>query len=170
MMTNQNLSPLLVLFFALVACTTETLERPELTEEKTQKKQIQTDQAPDAIGPYSQAIQVGQTVYLAGQIAIDPATNEMVTDSIEAETRQVMVNLEAVLQAAGMDFSHVVKTTIFMQDLANFSKVNEIYGSYFEADPPARETVQVAALPKNASLEISMIAVKTQAPKANAGQ
>jgi len=149
----------------LQACGKSKVENTQLVEslprikETVTRTTIQAENAPRAIGPYSQAVQVGNTLYLSGQIAINPITGEMVTDDIEEETRQVMANLEAVLNAGGMGFEDVVKTTIFMQDLSNYGLVNEVYGSYFEQSPPARETVQVAALPKNAGLEISMIAV-----------
>ena len=124
------------------------------------KKAIKTTAAPNPVGPYSQAIMMGNTLYLAGQIAINPADGEMVTDSIENEARQVMDNLQAVLQEAEMNMDDVVKTTIYMTDLNNFGKVNEIYGSYFGDMPPARVTVGVASLPKGANLEIAMEAVK----------
>ncbi len=124
------------------------------------KHSVLSSEAPAPIGPYSQAIAVGNTVYLSGQIGIDPATGRLVQDSIEAETRQVMANLQAVLNAAGLDFSHVVKTTIFLSDMGYFSEVNHVYAGYFEAPFPARETVQVARLPMNARVEISMVAVK----------
>lgn len=124
------------------------------------KKVIKTDQAPNPVGPYSQAIIAGNTLYLAGQIAINPESGDMVTDNIENEARQVMDNLQAVLEEAGMSMDNVVKTTIYMTDLNNFGKVNEIYGSYFGEMPPARVTVGVAALPKGANLEITMEAVR----------
>lgn len=124
------------------------------------KKVIKTSKAPNPVGPYSQAIMTGNTLYLAGQIAINPESGEMVTETIEKEARQVMNNLQAVLEEAGMDMDDVVKTTIYMTDLNNFGKVNEIYGSYFGDMPPARVTVGVAALPKGANLEITMEAVK----------
>ncbi|NRT13526.1 RidA family protein [Flavobacterium sp. 14A] len=124
------------------------------------KKIIFTDQAPAPIGPYSQAILKGDTLYTSGQIAIDPATGELVTGSIEAETKQVMENMKAVLTAAGMTFEHVVKTTIFIMDMNDFAKINTVYATYFnEKTAPARETVQVACLPKNVNVEISMTAI-----------
>ena len=123
-----------------------------------EKKIIQTDQAPAPIGPYNQAVAVGGFLFISGQICIKPDTGEMKNEDIQAETHQVMHNLKAVLQEAGMDFSNVVKTTIFLSDMALFSEVNEIYGKYFEGDFPARETVAVKGLPKNVNVEISMIA------------
>jgi 2-iminobutanoate/2-iminopropanoate deaminase len=125
------------------------------------KKVIYTSSAPAPIGPYSQAILAGNTLYTSGQIAIDPATGELVTGSIEDETRQVMENMKAVLAAADMDFSDVVKTTIFIMDMADFARINSVYGAYFSDDyAPARETVQVAGLPKGVNVEISMTAIK----------
>src|SRR3982750_2840841 len=114
------------------------------------KKIISTSDAPAAVGPYSQAIRVGDTVYCAGQIPLDPKSGEIVSGGIEAQTRRVMENITAVLKAEGLTFGNVVKTTIFLMDLADFQKVNEIYGSHFKQQPPARSTVQVAGLPKGA--------------------
>ncbi|WGH75921.1 Rid family detoxifying hydrolase [Tenacibaculum tangerinum] len=125
------------------------------------KKIIITDNAPSPIGPYNQAVLSGNTLYTSGQIAINPETNELVLDSIEAETKQVMQNMKAVLAAADMTFNNVVKTSIFISDMHNFSKINAVYGQYFEeATAPARETVEVANLPKFVNVEISMIAIK----------
>lgn len=125
------------------------------------KKIIFTAKAPAPIGPYNQAVLVGNTLYTSGQIAINPATNELVLDNIETETKQVMENLKAVLEAAEMTFENVIKVSIFISDMNNFSKINTIYGAYFnEATAPARETVQVAGLPKNVNVEISAIAIK----------
>jgi len=121
---------------------------------------IQSNEAPAPIGPYSQAVMAGNTLFISGQIAIDPATQEYVPADVETEARQVMKNLQAVLKAAGMDFSNVVKTSIFLKDMNDFAKVNAIYGSHFEKDFPARETVQVSVLPKNCKVEISAIAYK----------
>lgn len=124
------------------------------------KKIIFTDKAPAPIGPYNQAILVGNMLYTSGQIAINPTTNELVLDNIETETKQVMENLKAVLEAAEMTFENVIKVSIFISDMNNFSRINTIYGAYFnEATAPARETVQVAGLPKNVNVEISAIAV-----------
>lgn len=125
------------------------------------KQIITTDAAPAPIGPYNQAVLSGNTLYTSGQIAIDPSTGELVQDSIEAETKQVMENMKAVLAAGGMTFDNVVKTSIFISDMHNFSKINAVYGQYFdEATAPARETVEVANLPKFVNVEISMIAIK----------
>ncbi len=124
------------------------------------KSIIQTQKAPAAIGPYSQAVEVGDMLYTSGQIAINPSTGEIEMSTIEAETHQVMKNLGAVLQAANRTYSSIVKTTIFLSDMNNFAKVNEVYASYFEANFPARETVEVAGLPKGVNVEISAIAVK----------
>ena len=124
------------------------------------KKVIKTENAPEPIGPYNQAIMAGDTLYVSGQIAIDPKTGNLVDASIEEETHQVMRNLKAVLNAAELDFINVVKTSIFLSDMNSFSKVNEVYGQYFTQDFPARETVAVKTLPKNVNVEISAIAVK----------
>ena len=125
------------------------------------KKIIYTDNAPAPIGPYNQAILIGNTLYTSGQIALNPKTMELVLDDIETETKQVMENLKAVLIAAGMTFENVVKTTIFIADMNDFAKINSVYETYFnEETAPARETVQVACLPKNVNIEISMIAIK----------
>lgn len=125
------------------------------------KKIINTSKAPAPIGPYNQAILTGNTLYTSGQIALDPETMELVTDSIEAETTRVMENMKAVLVEAGLTFENVVKTSIFISDMNNFSRVNAIYGKYFdEATAPARETVEVANLPKFVNVEISMIAIQ----------
>lgn len=124
------------------------------------KKIIYTENAPNPIGPYNQAVLKGNTLYTSGQIALNPKTGEIVTESIEAETEQVMQNLKAVLEAAGMHFENAVKTTIFITDMKDFAAINTVYGSYFnEKTAPARETVQVACLPKNVNVEISMIAI-----------
>ena len=122
---------------------------------------IHTEKAPKAIGPYSQAIAAtgGKTVFLSGQIPLDPATGELVPGDVSAQTERVMKNLEAVLAAAGCSFANVVRCGIFLTDLADFGKVNEVYGRYFPASPPARATVQVSALPRGAKVEIDCIAV-----------
>lgn len=125
------------------------------------KKIIFTEKAPAPIGPYSQAVLSGNTLYTSGQIAINPENGELVLDTIEAETAQVMNNLKAVLDAADMTFEDVIKTTIFISDMNDFAKINTVYASYLdEKTAPARETVQVAVLPKHVNVEISMIAVK----------
>ncbi len=121
---------------------------------------VSAQNAPAAIGPYSHAVWAGDLLFTSGQIPLVPETGEMAGDTIEAQTEQVLKNLEAVLSAAGLDFSHVVKTTVFLTDLADFGKVNEIYGTRFPSAPPARSCVQVAALPKGAKLEIELIARK----------
>lgn len=121
---------------------------------------IRTDQAPAPIGPYNQAVGYGDLLYISGQICIDPATGQLNNATLAEETHQVMKNLNAILHAAGRDFSQVLKTTIFLTDMHQFAAVNEVYGSYFTGDYPARETVQVSALPKFVNVEISMIAAK----------
>ena len=128
---------------------------------QTMKKVINTPYAPAPIGPYSQAVLIGDLLYTSGQIAIDPKTGDLKTEDITTETLQVMENLKAILEAAGMNFSSVVKTSIFITDMNDFAKINAAYGSYFtDSYAPARETVQVAALPKNVHVEISMTAKK----------
>lgn len=122
------------------------------------KKVISTEKAPAAIGPYSQAIENNGVLYCSGQIPLDPATMELVGDTAAEQAKQVMKNLEAVLHAAGTDFSKVLKCSIFLDDMGDFGDVNEVYGSYFEQDPPARETVAVQTLPKSVLVEISCIA------------
>ena len=124
------------------------------------KRIINTPDAPAPIGPYSQAVMVNGTVYISGQIAINPATGNIEATDAASETEQAMKNLKAVLTAAQIDFGHVVKTTIFLSDMALFPVVNEVYGKYFTGDFPARETVAVKGLPKGVNVEISMIAVK----------
>ena len=121
---------------------------------------IKTKLAPDPIGPYNQAVLAGDMLYISGQICIDPATGELKKKDIQEETHQVMHNLKAILTEAGMDFSNVVKTSIFIMDMHQFVAINEVDGEYFESDFPARETVQVSALPKFVNVEISMIAMK----------
>ena len=122
---------------------------------------IYTDKAPAPIGPYNQAVLVDNTLYTSGQIALNPVTMELVLDTIEIETTQVMENMKAVLEAANMTFADVIKSSIFISDMNDFANINTIYGSYFdEKTAPARETVQVAKLPRNVNVEISMIAIK----------
>jgi 2-iminobutanoate/2-iminopropanoate deaminase len=123
------------------------------------KKIVQTDKAPQAIGPYSQAVSTENMVYTAGQIGLDPATMEIVEGGIEAETRQALNNLKQVLEAANSTLSHVVKTTVFLRDMADFSKMNAVYAEFFPASPPARSTVAVATLPKNVAVEIEVVAL-----------
>ena len=125
------------------------------------KKIIYTENAPAPIGPYNQAVLVGNTLYTSGQIALNPLTMELVLDDIEIETKQVMENMKAVLAAADMTFENVIKASIFIMNMNDFTRINSVYGSYFdEATAPARETVQVACLTKNVNIEISMIAIK----------
>jgi 2-iminobutanoate/2-iminopropanoate deaminase len=122
------------------------------------KQIIQTNSAPAPIGPYNQAVKSGNFLFVSGQIALKPGTNDLANADIIEETHQVLQNLKAILAEAGMDFSNIVKTTIFLSDMELFSRVNEIYAKYFEGDFPARETVAVKGLPKNANVEISVIA------------
>ena len=123
------------------------------------KQIIKTDKAPAPIGSYNQAVKAGGMVYISGQVAFVPATGELELSSLQAETHQVMKNLDAILSEAKISFAHVVKTTIFLSDMSLFAQVNEIYGSYFTGDYPARETVAVKGLPRGVNVEISMIAV-----------
>ena len=122
------------------------------------KTVIHTDSAPKALGPYSQAVQTGHLVFTSGQVGIDPAAGKLVEGDIQVQTRQVMENLKAVLAAAGSDFSKVVKSTVFLADIKDFTAFNEVYGRYFQSQPPARSTFQVAALPLGAKVEIEMVA------------
>lgn len=124
------------------------------------KKIITSKNAPAPIGPYSHGVLSGNTLYVSGQVGKHPQTGELVLGDIKSETKQVMENIKGILNEAGMDFSHIVKTTIFLTNLDNFASVNEVYGSYFTGDYPARETVQVSRLPLNVNVEISVIAVK----------
>ena len=124
------------------------------------KQIINTLNAPSPIGPYNQAVQTGNMLFISGQICIDPSTGNLKNRDLQEETHQVMQNLKSILSEAGMTFSNAVKTTIFLTDMHQFGVVNEIYGKYFDSDFPARETVQVSALPKFVNVEISMIAVK----------
>lgn len=129
------------------------------------KQIIYTEDAPDPIGPYNQAVRAGNTLYASGQIALDPRTGELHKGSIEEETQQVMENLKAVLRAAGMDFSNVVKATIFVKDMGQFSRINDVYAGFFETETaPARETVEVSNLPKFVNVEISAVAVDFNDP------
>ncbi len=124
------------------------------------KKVIRTEKAPAPIGPYSQAVMTGNTLYVSGQIAINPANGQLEIVNVIRETNQVMENIGAILKEAGYEYSDIVKTTIFLTDMNNFQAVNEVYGSYFTKDFPARETVEVSVLPKNVNVEISVIAVR----------
>jgi 2-iminobutanoate/2-iminopropanoate deaminase len=127
------------------------------------KKIISTSDAPAAVGPYSQAVRVGSTIYCAGQIPLDPKSSQIVSQDISEQTRRVLDNITAVLRAEGLSLENIAKTTIFLTDLADFQTVNEIYASYFKGEPPARSTVQVSALPKGARVEIEAIAVADDA-------
>ena len=124
------------------------------------KQIIQTNEAPAPIGPYNQAILAGDTLYVSGQIALDAHSDEMINENITEETHQVMKNMEAILSAASMKFENVVKCSIFVKNMGDFATINEAYGMYFKTNPPARETVEVARLPKDVNVEISCIAVK----------
>lgn len=132
--------------------------KPHVIFAGMEKKIIRTDNAPAPIGPYNQAVQYGNMLFVSGQIALDAASGELVQGDIQAETRKVMENLEAILTAAGMSFANVLKTTIFLMDMGQFAQVNEVYGGYFTENAPARETVQVAGLPKGVQVEISVVA------------
>jgi 2-iminobutanoate/2-iminopropanoate deaminase len=124
------------------------------------KEIIYAPSAPEPIGPYSQAVLAGNMLFISGQIALDRATGAFVNANIKEEAHQVMKNIDAILKAAGLNFSNIVKTTIFLKSMSDFPQVNEVYGSYFKEMPPARETVEVSKLPKEANVEISCIAVK----------
>ena len=141
--------PLLLLAMAIAGCMAVTI-----------KESVSTKNAPAAIGPYSQAIKVGNLLFLSGQISIDPKTNQMNSGSIEEQTKLVLDNLDAVLKASGMSMENVVNTTVFLKDVNDFGKMNAVYGTYFKDNPPARATVQIAKLPRDALVEISAIASK----------
>ena len=128
------------------------------------KKIISTNEAPAAIGPYSQAIRIGQFVFTSGQIPLDPKTGNIVEGDISVQARRVLDNMTAVLAAENLTMGHIIKTTIFLTDMNDFAKVNEVYGSYFQDQPPARSTVAVSALPKGANVEIECIAISDQTP------
>ena len=123
-----------------------------------QKKSVNTTKAPGAIGPYSQAIRVGDFLYTSGQISLDPKTMEMITGNIELETKKVLQNIEAILSAEGLNFGHVIKTTVYLTDLSEFTRMNQVYEKFFSNTKPARACVQVEALPKGAKVEIDAIA------------
>jgi len=129
------------------------------------KKVIQTNKAPQAIGPYSQAIQAGNFLFLSGQIPLDQNTGELVKGDIGQQTQRVLENIKGILESQGLRMENVVKTTIFLKDIANFSQVNEVYATYFASSPPARSTVEVSKLPRNAEIEIEAIAVISVADK-----
>ena len=137
------------------------MERTRRSTETKVKRIIASKEAPQAIGPYSQAILVGDMLFCSGQIPINPATGEVVRGSIEEQTRQVLDNLGAVLKEAGMDYHDVVSVTLFLDDMNNFSRINQVYAEYFKEQPPARSTVEAARLPRDAGVEISLIAIKT---------
>ncbi|MFN3403272.1 MAG: RidA family protein [Cytophagaceae bacterium] len=124
------------------------------------KEIIRSEKAPAPIGPYSQAVMHNGVLFVSGQIALHPVSGELITNNIQQETHQVMQNLQAILESAGLSFSNVVKCSIFVKDLNNFTQINSVYGEYFPSDPPARETVEVSRLPKDVNVEISCIAVK----------
>ena len=124
-----------------------------------EKEVVSTKNAPAAIGPYSQGVKAGPFLFISGQIPVDPATGELVTGSIEEQTRRVMENLKAILAAAGLEMSRVVKTTIFLTDLSHFAAVNAVYGDYFPTNPPARSTVEVSSLPKGVGVEVEAVAL-----------
>lgn len=126
----------------------------------TKRSRVKTPLAPAAIGPYSQAVLAGDTLYCSGQLAIDPKTGHLITQGIEAETERVLENLGAVLRAAGMDYANVVSCTVYLADINDYAQVNEIYARYFNEEAPAREALQVAALPRGARVEISCVAVR----------
>ena len=123
-----------------------------------QKKSVKTTEAPEAIGPYSQAIRIGDFLYTSGQISLDPKTMEMITGNIELETEKVLQNIEAILSSEGLNFGHVIKTTVYLTDLSEFARMNQVYENFFSNTKPARACVQVAALPKGAKVEIDAIA------------
>ena len=125
------------------------------------KKIIRTDKAPAPIGPYNQAVMANDALYISGQIALDPETGELHTSNIQEETKWVLKHLGSILEEAGMDYSNVVKCSIFISDMGQFAEINEVYGAYFSENAPARETVEVACLPKNVNIEISAIAVRS---------
>ena len=163
----KSLTPILLcgLFLLSLKCSyaqsTDSTAKNTSSKPKTMEKKIVTSKnAPEPIGPYSHGVLMGNVLYTSGQVAKDAATGQMVQTDIKAETQKVMENLLAILKEAGMDFSNVVKTTIYCTDLANFAAINEIYGSYFTGNFPARETVQVVKLPLGANVEISVVAVK----------
>ena len=162
MWRKVNMKPLvsLLLMLSFTGCTLlQPLPEPD------KREVITTPDAPSAIGPYSQAIKVGNVVYCSGQLAINPKTGDMVIGDVKEEARQALKNLGAILQAAGMTFDDVVKATVFLSDIDDYKLVNEVYAEFFATAKPAREAVQVAALPLNAKVEISCIAVKLEVPR-----
>ena len=125
----------------------------------SERKIVRAEKGPKAIGPYSLGVQVGHLVFTAGQVGLDPATGNMVAGGLEAETRQALDNMKAILEAAGTSLANVVKTTVFLRDINDFNKMNAIYGPYFPENPPARSAIQVAALPRGAAIEIECVAL-----------
>lgn len=155
-----------IVFSTLILLASCTPQSPEVfVQQEPQipsKDVIASPNAPAAIGPYSQAIRVGDTVWLAGQISLDPVTGGLITGDIEIETRQVMANIDAVLKAAGLEFKDVVQTQVYLVDLNEYQKFNEVYAEYFPSSPPARAVVQVSRLPRDAKVEIMMTAHRTR--------
>ncbi len=145
------------LTLTLVACASVLVAMPIAAEER---RIISTPNAPAAIGPYSQAVQTGNILWLAGQIAIDPTTNQVRHGTIEEETKLVLDNLKAVVEAAGMTMANIVSVTVFLKDLDEFPRMNAVYATYFPTNPPARATVQVARLPRDVRIEIAAVAVR----------
>ena len=145
-----------------LACVVFIVREEFAAKIEPMKKIISTPDAPAAVGPYSQAVRAGSTIYCAGQIPLDPKSGQIVSGGVDLQTRRVLDNVTAVLKAEGLTFDDIVKTTIFLIDLGDFQTVNEIYGSYFKGEPPARSTVQVAGLPKGARVEIEVIAVANE--------
>ncbi|UCF67794.1 MAG: RidA family protein [Acidobacteriota bacterium] len=165
MKTLLHTSPLLVLslWVCLGGCSLESADRGESAASHAPPRRIiATDEAPAAIGPYSQAVLVGDTLYCAGQIGIDPATGQIVGGGIEAETRQALANLRAVLTSAGFSPADVVQAQVFLADLGDYAAMNAIYAELFADDPPARAAVEVARLPRDARVEIMLVAVKSR--------
>ena len=150
---------LFVALFLLLGVSCSKSSQQSEKEVPVSRKVVSTNKAPAAIGPYSQAIVAGNLVFTAGQIPIDPKTSQLVTGEIQAQTRLVLENLKAVLEAAGTDLSHVVKTTVFLKDMNDFGAMNEVYAQYFPQNPPARSAVQAARLPKDVGIEIECVAV-----------
>jgi 2-iminobutanoate/2-iminopropanoate deaminase len=151
----------LFIFFVLCAVVTGIGFAPKGAPPNAEKKIIATDKAPKAIGPYSQGVLVGDMLFVAGQLGIDPATGKFSGDSTEAQTRQSLRNIGEILKAAGFDYKDVVQSTVYLKDLNDFQRLNAVYGEYFSADPPSRATVEVARLPRDARVEIVVVAMRT---------
>jgi 2-iminobutanoate/2-iminopropanoate deaminase len=162
MRLSNSTIPFSVLAVALSLrfCIAQNVSTLPDTHQHMNKQIVHTSGAPSPIGPYSQGVAAGNMLFISGQVAKDPATGNLMMTDIQSETRQVMENIKAILAAGGFSFSQVVKTTIFLTDMKNFSAMNDVYGSYFTGEFPARETVQVSALPLGVNVEISMIAMK----------